>query len=110
LNEVRSVFPNNCNGSRILITSRNKKVTIDIHSSSEPYLLQFLKEDESWQLFCKKVFHEGHCPPELEALGIQMVKCCGGLPLSIVILLGLLANKEKTQKMVQIIWQCKMAS
>jgi hypothetical protein len=47
LNEVRSVFPDNCNGSRILITSRNKKVTIDVHGSSKPYLLPFLKEYES---------------------------------------------------------------
>ncbi|XP_059462091.1 putative disease resistance RPP13-like protein 3 [Corylus avellana] len=98
LNEVRSVFPDNCNGSRILITSRNKKVTLDIHGSSDPYLLPFLKEDESWKLFLNKVFHGGHCPPELEALGRQMVKSCGGLPLSIVVLGGLLANKEKTHR------------
>jgi hypothetical protein len=44
------------------------------------------------------VFHEGHCPPDLEALGIQMVKSCGGLPLSIVVLGELLANKEKTHR------------
>ncbi|XP_023877815.1 putative inactive disease susceptibility protein LOV1 [Quercus suber] len=102
-NEVSTAFPNNSNGSRILITSRIKEVAV--HASSlnnsipiSPYELPFLKEDKSWELFTKKVFRGATCPPELETLGKQIVKSCRGLPLAIVVLGGLLANKEKTHR------------
>ena len=101
-NEVSSAFLDNLNGSRILITSRIKEVAV--HASSlnsthvPPYEIPFLKEDKSWELFTKKVFRGATCPPELETLGRQIVKSCHGLPLAIVVLGGLLANKEKTHR------------
>ncbi|XP_059442121.1 putative disease resistance RPP13-like protein 3 [Corylus avellana] len=96
-NEVKDAFPDNSNGSRILITSRITEVAL--HASlTPPYFLQFLNKDESWELFCKKVFRGGECPPELENLGNQIAEGCRGLPLSIVVLGGLLANKEKTHR------------
>jgi hypothetical protein len=96
-NEVKDAFPNNSNGSRILITSRIKEVALHA-SHTPPYFLQFLNEDESWELFRKKVFRGGECPPELETLGRQIAEGCHGLPLSIVVLGGILANKEKTHR------------
>jgi len=93
--EIRSAFPDDSNGSRILITSRNKEVALHA-SHTPPYLLPFLKKNESWELFRKKVFQEGTCPPELEIPGRQIAEGCHGLPLSIVVLAGLLANKEKS--------------
>ncbi|XP_030941901.1 putative late blight resistance protein homolog R1B-8 [Quercus lobata] len=103
-NEVSIAFPNNSNRSRILITTRIKEVSL--HASSvnnsvppiPPYELPLLEEDKSWELFSKKVFWEGTCPPELETLGRQLVKSCHGLPLAIVVLGGLLACKEKTHR------------
>jgi len=96
-NEVKYVFPDNSNGSRILITSRMNEVAL--HSSlTPPYLLQFLNKDESYELFLKKVFRGGECPTELETLGRQITEGCRGLPLSIVVLGGLLAAKEKTHR------------
>ena len=103
-NEVSTAFPNNLNRSRILITTRIKEVSL--HASSvnnsvppiPPYELPILKEDKSWELFSKKVFWEGTCPPELETLGRQLVQSCHGLPLAIVVLGGLLASKEKTHR------------
>ncbi|XP_062169528.1 putative disease resistance protein At1g50180 isoform X2 [Alnus glutinosa] len=92
--EVRSVFPNNSNGSRILITSRNKAVTSKA-SHTPPYILPFLNKDESWKLFHKKVFRGGECRPELEPLARQLAQGCCGLPLSIVVLGGLLANEKQ---------------
>jgi hypothetical protein len=91
-NEVKYAFPNNSNGSRILITSRIKEVAL--HSSlTPPYFLQFLNKDESCELFLKEVFRGGECPAELETLGRQIAEGCRGLPLSIVVLGGLLAAK-----------------
>jgi hypothetical protein len=94
--EVRSAFPDNSNGSRILITSRIKKVAL--HASlTPPNFLRFLNKDESWELFSKKVFRGGKCPSELEPLGRKIAEDCCGLPLSIVVLGDLLANIEKTR-------------
>jgi len=94
-NEVKDAFPDDSNGSRILITSRINEVAL--HASPTPlYFLQFLNKDESWELLRKKVFRGRECPPELEMLGRQIAEVCHGLPLSIVALGGLLANKEKT--------------
>ncbi|XP_062165117.1 disease resistance protein RPP13-like [Alnus glutinosa] len=93
--EVRSVFPDNSNRSRILITSRNKEVAL-YASHTPPYYLPFLKENESWELFHKKVFRGETCPPELETLGRQIAKGCRGLPLSIVVLAGRLAKMDKS--------------
>ncbi|KAL7169083.1 hypothetical protein ACSBR2_034168 [Camellia fascicularis] len=43
------------------------------------------------------VFPEGwQCPADLEPLGKQMAHECGGLPLAIVVLAGVLLKKEKT--------------
>ncbi|XP_075672676.1 putative disease resistance RPP13-like protein 3 [Castanea sativa] len=106
-NEVSAAFPNNSNGSRILITSRSKKVALHatiVNNSVPPippYELPFLNKDQSWELFCKKVFWEGTCLPDLEDLGKQLVKSCRGLPLAIVVLGGLLASEDKTRR----IWE-----
>ncbi|XP_059437850.1 disease resistance protein RPP13-like [Corylus avellana] len=94
-NEVKVCFPNELNGSKILITSRIKQVAL--HASlNTPYFLDFLNKDESWKLFRKRVFRGGNYPPELETLGRQIAKNCYGLPLSIVALAGILENKERT--------------
>ncbi|QHN99682.1 putative disease resistance RPP13-like protein 3 isoform X1 [Arachis ipaensis] len=95
--EIQDAFPNDNNGSKILITSRLKEVAS--HTSPyPPYYLQFLSDDESWELFSRRVFRGEECPSDIEDLGKQMVKSCGGLPLSIVVLAGLLANKRKSHE------------
>jgi hypothetical protein len=92
--EVKSAFPDNSNGSRILITSRNKAVALKA-SSTPPYILPFLNNDESYELFHKKVFQGGECPPELKPLGRQLAEGCRGLPLSIVVLAGILKHEQQ---------------
>ncbi|XP_047166606.1 disease resistance protein RPP13-like [Vigna umbellata] len=95
--EVQDAFPDNNRGSRILITSRLKEVAL--HAGDDvPHYLQFLSEEESWELFCRKVFRGEDYPSDLEPLGKQMVQSCRGLPLSIIFLGGLLAKKEKSHR------------
>ncbi|XP_062165110.1 putative disease resistance RPP13-like protein 3 [Alnus glutinosa] len=93
-NGLRSAFPDESNGSRILITSRIKEIAL--HASLTPYFLGFLSKDQSWKLFSKKVFRGGKCPFKLETLGRKIAEECCGLPLSIVVLGGLFAGIEKT--------------
>jgi Leucine-rich repeat (LRR) protein len=95
--EVKDAFPEGNLGSRILITSRLKEVAL--HTGRDPpYSLQFLNEEQSWELFSKKAFRGEEYARDLESLGKQIVKSCGGLPLSIVVLAGLLAKKEKSHR------------
>ncbi|BAT91179.1 hypothetical protein VIGAN_06249100 [Vigna angularis var. angularis] len=95
--EVQHAFPDNNRGSRILITSRLKEVAL--HAGDDvPHYLQFLSKKESWELFCRKVFKGENCPSDLETLGKQMVQSCRGLPLSVIVLAGLLAKKEKSHR------------
>ncbi|KAH7533869.1 hypothetical protein FEM48_Zijuj04G0177500 [Ziziphus jujuba var. spinosa] len=56
--EMKDVFPNDLNGSRILITSRRKEVALDASLTIKPHSLQPLNGDDSWKLLCKKVFQE----------------------------------------------------
>ncbi|XP_059435703.1 disease resistance protein RPP13-like [Corylus avellana] len=94
---LRSAFPDNSNGSRILITSRIKDVAS--HASltpRDPYHLPFIDKEDSWKLFRKKVFRGEECPQELKIMGRRIAEGCGGLPLAIVVLGGVLANQEKT--------------
>ncbi|XP_028753141.1 disease resistance protein RPP13-like [Neltuma alba] len=93
--DLQYAFPNNDKSSRILITSRVKEVASHA-SSSPPYYLPFLNEKESWELFSKRVFPGEGVPSNFEMLGKRMVKSCGGLPISIVVLARILTNKEKS--------------
>ncbi|XP_059460858.1 putative disease resistance RPP13-like protein 3 isoform X2 [Corylus avellana] len=95
--EVRSAFPDNSNGSRILITTHIEKMA-SLANLTPLYHLPALNKDESWELFSKKVFPGGSCPTNLETLGRQILESCKGLPLSIVVLAGILANKENKYK------------
>ncbi|WJZ90955.1 hypothetical protein VitviT2T_010070 [Vitis vinifera] len=93
---IKCVLPENGKGSRIIITTRNDEVASSCIESSFDYIhkLQPLSPKSSWELFCKKTF-QGGCPPDLEKLSLDIVKRCGGLPLAIVAVGGLLSRKEK---------------
>ncbi|KAL8056776.1 hypothetical protein ABFX02_04G140500 [Erythranthe guttata] len=95
---INFFFPDNTNKSRIVVTTRLSSVATYFGSSS--YLsMKFLNEDISWNLFCKKTFAqlEG-CPPELEEIAKKIVRKCRGLPLSIVVIGGLLRKSYKTKE------------
>ncbi|KAJ9697194.1 hypothetical protein PVL29_009116 [Vitis rotundifolia] len=93
---IKYVLPENKKGSRIIITTRNDEVASCCKESSFDYIhnLQPPPPKSSWELFCKKAF-QGGCPPELEKLSHDIVRRCGGLPLAIVAIGGLLSRKEK---------------
>ncbi|KAK7295636.1 hypothetical protein RJT34_18547 [Clitoria ternatea] len=95
--KVKGVFPDDKNGSRILITSREKSVA-HYTGATSPYNLPFLNQEESWELFSKKVFRGKECPSHLERLGRSIVESCKGLPLAIEVLSGLVAKKEKSER------------
>ncbi|XWS07712.1 hypothetical protein CRYUN_Cryun41cG0013500 [Craigia yunnanensis] len=95
---LKKAFPRGKKGSKILFTTRNKDVASEADPCNSPIELPLLTDDESWKLFSCKAFPGNNtksqtCSKEFEMLGREMVKKCGGLPLAIVVLGGLLATK-----------------
>ncbi|KAK7340854.1 hypothetical protein VNO77_21570 [Canavalia gladiata] len=92
--EVKGAFPDENNGSRVLITSRSREVA-SYTGPIPPYFLPFLSKDESWELLSKKVFRGEECPSDLEPVGKLIAESCDGLPLAIIVIAGILANKKR---------------
>ncbi|KAL0385069.1 UNVERIFIED_CONTAM: putative late blight resistance proteinR1B-16 [Sesamum radiatum] len=95
--DVRRLFPDDGNGSRVLLTTRISDVA-EYANSCSSYHMRFLNEEDSWNLLCRKVFEEGACPLELEEIGKEIARKCGGHPLSIVVIGGLLSKTSTTQE------------
>ncbi|XVF83815.1 hypothetical protein PTKIN_Ptkin16aG0523400 [Pterospermum kingtungense] len=98
-NRLKPAFPRGEKGSKILLTTRNKDVALSANPCNSPIELPFLTDADSWRLFKKKAFPENTTESEarsreFEMLGREMVNKCGGLPLAIVTLGGLLATKS----------------
>ncbi|KAK2983783.1 hypothetical protein RJ640_017186 [Escallonia rubra] len=108
---LRSVFPTDARGSKIIITTRNKEIAMRTAERGFFHELRFLTQGESWDLFCQKAFPgDGEiscCPPAMTMLAREMVEKCGGLPLAVVVLGGLLSHKtglEEWAKVRDHIW------
>ncbi|RVW30624.1 Disease resistance protein RPP13 [Vitis vinifera] len=53
---LRSHLPEAKDGSKVLITTRNKEIALQATSQAFIYELRLMNDDESWQLFLKKNF------------------------------------------------------
>ncbi|XP_044957318.1 disease resistance protein RGA2-like [Hordeum vulgare subsp. vulgare] len=85
-------------GSVILVTCRSKQVA-SIMCTIKPHELAFLGEEDSWELFSKKAFSNGvEQQAELVAIGRKIVNKCGGLPLALKTMGGLLSSKQQVQE------------
>ncbi|XP_071940771.1 putative late blight resistance protein homolog R1B-23 [Coffea arabica] len=95
-NVLERSLPDDGNGSRIMITSRLRKVALEAEPDRDPHSLRLLNDDESWKLLQMKIFQEeGCCPEELVDIGEQIAERCGGLPLAVVAVAGILEKTEK---------------
>nr|XP_023884753.1 putative disease resistance protein At1g50180 [Quercus suber] len=94
---LREAFPES--GSKILLTTRSRDVALhadprgllhELHCLNEAKSLELFKKIAiSWREELKKLKKSMNC------LGEKMIKYCGGLPLAITILGGLLATKQR---------------
>ncbi|KAL0402646.1 UNVERIFIED_CONTAM: putative disease resistance protein [Sesamum latifolium] len=97
--DLKMIFPDDDNGSRIIVTTRLFDVATyaNFPGSSPPHNMQFLDQDQSWNLLQQMVFKQEDCPVELEKIGNLIAASCGGLPLAIVVIAGLLSTVDNTQ-------------
>ncbi|CAA6672379.1 unnamed protein product [Spirodela intermedia] len=70
-------------GSRVILTTRIEAVAL--YAQGEIHRLTFLSEEESWELFSAK----------LEEVGKELVRRCRGMPLAVVVLGGLVIERER---------------
>ncbi|KAL3630505.1 hypothetical protein CASFOL_023489 [Castilleja foliolosa] len=95
--EVQHFFPDNGNGSRIMVTTRLSELSTQLNEDCSLHM-NFLDEATSWDLFSKTVFGEKSCPDELMKIGKKILGNCRGLPLSITVVGGLLKKMDATQR------------
>lgn len=73
--KLRSLLKIGKKGSKILVTTRSKRVA-KIMSCLPPYELQGLSEEKSWELFEKMAFEPGKSEgkPQLVEMGKEIIK------------------------------------
>uniref|UniRef100_A0A1J3CH77 Putative disease resistance RPP8-like protein 2 n=1 Tax=Noccaea caerulescens TaxID=107243 RepID=A0A1J3CH77_NOCCA len=95
---IKAVFPHQRRGSKMIITSRNESVGLHADPTCFAFRPRILTPEESWKLCVSIVVRNRHetefmVDEELEGMGEKMVTYCGGLPLAVRVLGGLLAKK-----------------
>ncbi|KAH6772027.1 hypothetical protein C2S52_005214 [Perilla frutescens var. hirtella] len=93
-NEIKEVLPLSNGKAKVLITSR--EMDVGMHSSvyRRPHELRFLTKEESWRLLQYEVFGNlEDCPPDLRVIGEQIAIKCDGVPLTIVVIGGILVDQ-----------------
>ncbi|KAL8557560.1 hypothetical protein ACS0TY_004851 [Phlomoides rotata] len=96
--DVRNIFPDDRNGSRILLTTRLSDVATYASSGSPLHEMKFMDENQSWYLLKQTMITNGEdCPPELEDIAKDIARSCSGLPLTVVLVAGILSTVVKTQ-------------
>ncbi|XP_023632900.1 probable disease resistance RPP8-like protein 2 isoform X2 [Capsella rubella] len=92
---IKAVFPHK-RGWKMLLTSRNEGIGLHADPTCFAFRPRILTSEESWKLVERIVFprrdETGFRVDE--AMGKEMVTYCGGLPLAIKVLGGLLAKKH----------------
>ncbi|XP_057803184.1 putative late blight resistance protein homolog R1B-16 [Salvia miltiorrhiza] len=89
---VRWVFPDDGNGSRVVLTTRLYDVASYPDPSNRLHEMSLLNAEQSWNLFKHKVFADEECPSYLETIGKEIARSCKGLPLAVVVIAGLLST------------------
>ncbi|XP_031100587.1 putative late blight resistance protein homolog R1A-10 isoform X1 [Ipomoea triloba] len=89
--DVSNCFPDDGNGSRVLLTTRLAEVANYSSSNSDfSHHMQLLDQRDSWDLFCEKAGK--FCGAEFEIIGRPIVEKCKGLPLAIIVVAGLFSK------------------
>ncbi|XP_050110382.1 putative disease resistance protein RGA4 isoform X3 [Malus sylvestris] len=95
---------NSAGGSKIIVTTRSGKVASISEKLLPRHELGKLSVDECWSIMKDRAFPDSSAlefdssAPEFEAIGKEIAKNCGGIPLMAKVLGGILHNKKSTQE------------
>ncbi|KAM3691143.1 hypothetical protein ACJW31_09G173200 [Castanea mollissima] len=101
--ELEDLLLGGCNGSKIIVTTRNNSVAT-IMGTASPYNLEGLPKENCMSLFVKLAFKEGEEEqyPNLLNIGREIVKKCKGVPLAVRTLAGPLYSKVDEREWISI--------
>lgn len=93
-------LPDRRNASKIIVTTRIESVANKCSRNTDcVYKMNPLDEAASKHLFFKRIFGTNQeCPAELQDVSNGILKKCGGMPLAITSIAGLLASKTNQSK------------
>ena len=94
---IRCAFPENGNGSRVIVTTRVEDVASGACYNFPGciYKMKPLKEQDSRHLFFNRVFgSKNDCPEHFKEISARILRKCGGLPLAIITISSILASQE----------------
>ncbi|XP_019176881.1 PREDICTED: putative late blight resistance protein homolog R1B-17 [Ipomoea nil] len=95
--DICRCFPDENNGSKILLTTRAVEVAQYAGSGEYSHEMRFLNDDEGWGLFCQKFLEKELLKKyEFKRIGMNICRKCQGLPLTVVMMAGLLSKTAKT--------------
>ncbi|CDP21440.1 unnamed protein product, partial [Coffea canephora] len=94
--KMKSVLQCGSRGSSIVVTTRKQKVA-EIMRTLETHYLSSLSEDRCWALFKQQAFDCQEKEERLEAVGKEIVKKCGGVPLAAKALGAFLRFKSEAE-------------
>ncbi|KAL3330764.1 hypothetical protein AABB24_034537 [Solanum stoloniferum] len=95
---LRAVLKVGASGASVLTTTRLEKVG-SIMGTLQQYELSNLSQEDCWFLFMRRAFkHQEEINPNLVAIGKEIVKKCGGVPLAAKTLGGILRFKREERE------------
>ncbi|XP_022764727.1 putative disease resistance protein RGA1 isoform X2 [Durio zibethinus] len=92
--ELRPPFDAGVPGSKIIVTTRSSNVSSIMRTTAD-YSLQYLSNEDSLSVLACHALDRGDFTehPDLEEIGLKIVKKCGRLPLAIITIAGLLRTR-----------------
>ncbi|CAL9186543.1 unnamed protein product, partial [Musa hybrid cultivar] len=93
---LRNPLQGGAAGSRVLVTTRNAGIARQM-KAAHVHEMKLLPPEDGWSLLCKKATmnaEEERDARDLKDTGMKIVEKCGGLPLAIKTIGGVLCTKE----------------
>ncbi|XP_034888603.1 putative disease resistance protein RGA4 [Populus alba] len=102
-NKLKEVLRCGAKGSAVIVTTRIEMVALRMATTSVKHMGR-LSEEDSWQLFQQLAFgmRRKEERAHLEAIGVSIVKKCGGVPLAIKALGNLMRLKESEDQWIAV--------
>ncbi|KAJ1688762.1 hypothetical protein LUZ63_012917 [Rhynchospora breviuscula] len=91
---LREAMIGSTRGNRLLLTTRSDSVARFFQATTTHHV-QKLSDEDAWSLLVKQVAFNEFDSETLKNIGLEIVKKCGGLPLAVIAIGGVLRGRGK---------------
>lgn len=100
---LRILLNNGAKGSKVAVTTRSRRVA-SVMNADDVHFLAGLSDDDCWLLFERRAFESGSSArnPSLVAIGKEIVRRCGGMPLAAKALGSMMRFKREVSQWVAV--------